>query len=90
MKTVIVTTRYASDCFVARAGKGKRAKTASSTSLVTSAVRAAAYKYFRMDESNVQTIDDIEIQRVPGATGSNVGDTFRATLPDLPDTKGGA
>jgi hypothetical protein len=86
MKTVTVETRFSRGGWVARAGKGKEATTASHKTLTTSAVRKAAYKYFKMDSSNVQTEADIEIQRIAGPTGWNVGDTFRATLPDLPTT----
>lgn len=85
MRTITVTVRPNGNGYTARAGRGKKAKTATCTSSFGRAVRAAAAKAFGLDECNVQTAEDIEI------TGeySRSGGTFVATLPDLPEAKGG-
>ena len=80
MNTVLVTTHFKSGAFQARAGRGKKSKSASSTSLAVSAVRAAAAKYFSLDESNVQKPDDIQVERI--STGPE-GDLYTAKLPEL-------
>lgn len=86
MKTCTVQVRYAGNGYTARAGRGKKAKTASATSDPATAAQRAAAKFFHLDSCNIQTAADII---VTGRFTHNEGGTYTATLPDLP-AEGGA
>lgn len=57
--TVTVKVRYSGGTYLARAGRGKAATSASATGLRSQAARRAAAKFFKLDASNVQTADDV-------------------------------
>lgn len=77
MSSVIVKVRMDGFGYVARAGRGKAARSASSTSDAGTAARRAAAKFFRLDACNVQTERDIVLEMQ-----SQVGPIYRATLPE--------
>lgn len=79
--TVTVKVRYSGGTYLARAGRGKAAATASATGLMSQAARRAAAKFFRLDASNVQTADDIVLDPRGEA---------ELYVAILPETKGGA
>lgn len=82
-RTVQVKVRYYGGAYLARAGRGKSARSGSSTATEAYAVQAAAAKYFRLDACNVQTAADIEVREI-----TRLGVIlYAATLPAL---KGGA
>lgn len=82
---VRVLVRYSGGAFVARAGRGKKSKSASSTDCATVAAQRAAAKYFGLDESNITTPGEITLSLL--VDGTNSGALFTATLPAQ---KGGA
>ena len=85
LPTVRVMVRYYGGAWVARAGRGKKGKSASSTDRATVAAQRAAAKYFGLDASNVQTPADIVLTLlVDGTQGAAL---YTATLPAQ---KGGA
>lgn len=67
MKTVTVKTRMSGGTWLARAGHGRRACTASCTMGAEQAARSAAAKFFRIDACNVLTADDLIVRRLPDA-----------------------
>jgi hypothetical protein len=92
MKTVKVTTRPApKGGFVARAGRRRKARTATRRHAgITATIRAAAYKYFRLDSSNIQGAADIVVTPAMVPSAYRDHDPIRsrtdyiATLPDIP------
>ncbi len=86
MKTITVTVRFNGNGYSARAGRGKKAKTATCTSSPERAAQCAAAKAFCLDECNIQTTEDIQLK---GSYSFPNGGTYVATLPDLPEAKGG-
>lgn len=84
--TVQVKVRYYGGAWVARAGRGKHARAASSTNAAKYAVQAAAAKFFRLDSSNVQGADDIEVRLI-----TEIGVIlYSATLPERASEGGAA
>ncbi|MBI5770873.1 MAG: hypothetical protein HZA93_24055 [Verrucomicrobia bacterium] len=81
MNTVLVKVRFSPRRWtnVARAGRGYRARSASSRYSITLACQRAAAKYFRLDRSNVQTPADIVIE----PCGEAKDFTFTARLPEV-------
>ena len=79
--TCLVKVRPSCDGYIARAGRGARAKTASCTMSPEAAARSAAAKFFRLDSCNVQTAADI---RLSGGTESALSGArlFQAELPE--------
>lgn len=86
MKTITVKVRHTGSGYTARAGRGKKSKTATCTSAPEAAARRAAAKAFCLDACNVQTEADIQLA---GSYTFDAGGTYTATLPDLPEAKGG-
>lgn len=62
-----VTVRYYGGAYIARAGRGEKACSASSTDREIIAVQRAAEKYFRLNSSNGQGADHMELQVLPQA-----------------------
>lgn len=85
MNTVLVKIRQSGGTYLARAGRARKAKTASCTSSEVFAAQRAAAKYFHLDACNVQTADDILIEDL--GQGLRVGCreeiTVKATLPEV-------
>lgn len=84
MKTAQVTSRYSGGTCIARAGRGKKAKTASATSDQAEAARRAAAKAFGLDSSNIQTAADVVLEKLSSQDQWPHLTTWTATLPDLP------
>lgn len=83
LPTVRVMVTYRGGTNLARAGRGKKAKTASSTNSMEIAARAAAAKFFGLDACNVQKPDSIRLDLLANTQFSKL---FQAILPEL---KGG-
>lgn len=81
--SVKVVACFRGGAYVARAGRGKAATSASSTDRPQIAARRAAAKYFRIDACNVQTEDDIQLAAIPVVNGY-------AWTASLPQQNGGA
>lgn len=79
MNTVTCTARRYGGAYLARAGFGRRAKNASCTADVITAVQRAAARYFGRAERNGATAADIVVKEC--------GQVYFATLPT---NKGGA
>ena len=77
MSTVLVKVRYSGGGYIARAGRGKKATSGSSTDRESTACQRAAAKYFGLSEGNVQTAHDVQLEIV---TQSPV--VYRASLPN--------
>ena len=75
MNRVNVKVRCSGGTYLARAGRGKHACSASATGLKAQAARRAAARFFRLDACNVQTADDIVLEPRGEA------DLYVATLP---------
>lgn len=84
MSAVTVKTRLAGGTWLARAGHGRRACTASCTMGAEHAARAAAAKLFRIDACNVLTADDLIVRRLPETgRGLNYGEAlWSVSLPE--------
>ncbi len=84
MNSVLVKIRQSGGTYLARAGRGRKAKTASCTSLEVTAAQRAAAKYFGLDSCNVQKESDIVIEDT--GKGLRVGCrdaiTVKAKLPE--------
>lgn len=87
MQSVIVKTRYYGGCWNARAGRGKAAKSASSTSTAKKAAQRAGAKYFGIDACNVIKAHELPVTEIALKNASDGHQQFRV---DLPDAKGGA
>lgn len=79
--TCLVKVRPYSDGYIARAGRGRTAKTASCTMSAEAAARSAAAKFFRLDSCNVQTASDIRLSH-PTFSALSGTHQFRAELPE--------
>lgn len=84
MSTVLVKIRQAGGTYVARAGRGRKATTASCTGLEVFAAQRAAAKYFRLDACNVQTESDIVIEDIGEGLRAPIRGAIivKATLPE--------
>ena len=78
--TVRVMVTYRGGGYVARAGRGKKAKIARSTNSMDVAARAAAAKFFGLDACNVQKPASIQLDLLANTQFSKL---FQAILPEM-------